>query len=547
MRPLEYLSCRLALDDNYKPDSDVRLLLREKFKEIKRIHPLRGYIPETWPTTDAIERLVKNASGQFIYAATVIRYVTSISHRPPDRLNAVLGLGHKSHSFDHPFAELDALYTNILSESILERDIPLILRILALHIIADAPWAYRLANYVEEMECFLSLEPGDVQAHLGNLASLISIEDNPLRLRLLHASLRDFLLDKRRSGKFYIDVGAMHANIARCCLHHLGRRRQPSSPMVDGYDTYASRSFEYHRDKADLTPELCADIKNLDFRSICQSLMYLPEHTAVFTALTILSILSNIEQWGLSSERVQTGKTIWKAQCDEAIRSGMMVLHDNRYRGLDTLFTFIVVRQTYRNTIKFGWPRINLSLGGRLNSRPDLEAFIGGGEYNQHLTKVFCQFLKDPARAPCQLSVNPDMYARVALAHISPMHPVSWPEIAIKSCNDIFQDMDTSILSRHLETCPWEQIFERNDLIYLGYLLREAAWSEQLAHTLILFALYALKLFKGRTDNVARNNILDYLTRNAIAPREKSDDMKSTACQNNCAKHLRTNVPIIGG
>ena len=90
--PLLSITSRLALDETYLPDEDIKLFLTDKFQEIKSTHRLRAYIPSQWPLPDVIEQLVRKSSGQFIYASTIIRYVSSVRHRPVDRLDIVLGL-----------------------------------------------------------------------------------------------------------------------------------------------------------------------------------------------------------------------------------------------------------------------------------------------------------------------------------------------------------------------------------------------------------------------------------------------------------------------
>ncbi|KAF8159157.1 hypothetical protein B0H34DRAFT_391843 [Crassisporium funariophilum] len=71
IEPLESLSCRLALDDAYEADYDIRLFFKERFREITKIHPLKRFIPEPWPSVNVIDELIRKAHGQFIYASTV--------------------------------------------------------------------------------------------------------------------------------------------------------------------------------------------------------------------------------------------------------------------------------------------------------------------------------------------------------------------------------------------------------------------------------------------------------------------------------------------
>ncbi|KDR71163.1 hypothetical protein GALMADRAFT_20745, partial [Galerina marginata CBS 339.88] len=65
---------RLTLDDYFFPDHDIRVFLEDQFQELKDSHPMRAYLPPSWPLPDILEHLVRKASGQFIYASTVIKY-----------------------------------------------------------------------------------------------------------------------------------------------------------------------------------------------------------------------------------------------------------------------------------------------------------------------------------------------------------------------------------------------------------------------------------------------------------------------------------------
>ena len=109
-----------------------------------------------------MNQLVRKSSGQFIYASTVIRYVSSIRHKPTDRLDIVLGICPSQK--DLPFVELDALYTHIFTGV---EEIERVLELLSL-LLTTISYSLELPR-IEE---FLSLQPGDVELHLGDLSSL---------------------------------------------------------------------------------------------------------------------------------------------------------------------------------------------------------------------------------------------------------------------------------------------------------------------------------------------------------------------------------------
>ena len=205
---LPSVTARVALDESYHPDEDIRLFLMDKFQEIKSTHRLRGYISPQWPLPAVLDQLIKKSSGQFIYASTAICYVSSIRHKPMDRLDIVLGI--RPPQKDLPFSELDALYMHIFAGV---EDVEPILKILSFLFLAACMDSH-------EIEQFLSLQPGDVELYLGDLSSLVNIKPNQ-RIRVLHASLQDFLVDPTRSKGLWINPRTRHTAFARRYLQSL--------------------------------------------------------------------------------------------------------------------------------------------------------------------------------------------------------------------------------------------------------------------------------------------------------------------------------------
>ena len=232
---LSSITTRLVLDDTYHPDDDIRTFLRSKFRDIKDLHPSRAGLPPSWPPDEEVERLVNKSSGQFIYASTVIKFIHSHRHWPPDRLNIIFGLSPRGKTT--PFAEMDSLYLHILmsaSENIET----------ALEIFAVLLFLYRqdlqLINTPRFVESFLSLRKGEIFMVLSDLHSIISVpspveENKPLRL--FHASLGDFLTDISRCGdSFFLDSGVCHRNIVNRIV------KQLMSP-ASGSHLYLSKIF----------------------------------------------------------------------------------------------------------------------------------------------------------------------------------------------------------------------------------------------------------------------------------------------------------------
>jgi len=192
---------RLYLDETYEPDQDIRRFLKDSFEEIRTNHPYKSRIPMVWPTPEATESIVRKSSGQFVYAATVVRYVHSIRHQPRDRLEKILNL--RPLQGDMPFAQLDELYTMILSCA---ADIERVL-------FAISVYSLRIENYGGlDLLRYMLLDKEEIEILFCDLGALVSVEwdeeDKTTGLKILHASLHDFLLDPMRSKHFYISLDA---------------------------------------------------------------------------------------------------------------------------------------------------------------------------------------------------------------------------------------------------------------------------------------------------------------------------------------------------
>ncbi|KAF9546030.1 hypothetical protein CPC08DRAFT_382181 [Agrocybe pediades] len=208
---LKAIHTRLSLDLDSQSDveSDIKLYLSDQFEQIKDdCNNSTSFWPkldESWPGEDVIQELAQQSSGQFIYAATVIRYVTSARPKRPDRrLDMVLEL--RPHDGDHPFAELDALYEKILESC---KEIDRVLEVLSLKLISFKDGRGGISLY----ENVLSYEEGEVGRLFCDLGALVTLSQprwsthpGDMHLTILHASLSDYLQDEARSKQFHIDL-----------------------------------------------------------------------------------------------------------------------------------------------------------------------------------------------------------------------------------------------------------------------------------------------------------------------------------------------------
>ncbi|KAJ2930946.1 hypothetical protein H1R20_g6139, partial [Candolleomyces eurysporus] len=191
--------------EKYNPNADIILFLQAKFSIIRR----RYNLSPSWPSQEILDILLDQASGQFIYPATVIRYITTSRHGSPQTLlDQVLKV--KPSSGTNPFSHLDAFYTHILQSApnpilavkwlwtIWGRTPPLSGR--SYRITTENPAAF-IVNRL------LQTDNGDAEYVLGDLHSLIDVppsDDLETPYRPYHKSLYDFLESEDRCGPIYV-------------------------------------------------------------------------------------------------------------------------------------------------------------------------------------------------------------------------------------------------------------------------------------------------------------------------------------------------------
>jgi len=197
----------LELNNDFLPDEDIRRFLTDKFHEIKMCHPFRSAISSLWPSNQQMDDLICKASGQFIYASPAVRFINSACDLPMRQLDIILGLRQPIND-DLPFAELDALYTFILSCT---KNVDLVLRILGVY---NALWLPSgvFKSTLEMVESVLYLEDGDVRVYLSPLNSLLEVDEG---ISFHHTSFGDFLHNPERSKDYCIDAPKYHTLIVQ--------------------------------------------------------------------------------------------------------------------------------------------------------------------------------------------------------------------------------------------------------------------------------------------------------------------------------------------
>jgi hypothetical protein len=177
---------------------------------------------EPWPDEVEIQKLVTHASGLFIAAATMLKFICPDrrTRNPRARLAFILNDSkeatfHWSASF--PFQSLDHLYAKILehaTEGAQPRNVYERFRV----VVGTIVLAFSYLT-TQDLEMLLLQGPGQVDLALGELHSIVVVPERG-RVRTFHPSFRDFLTDNSRctDSRFFIDSQTWHAEIARFCI-----------------------------------------------------------------------------------------------------------------------------------------------------------------------------------------------------------------------------------------------------------------------------------------------------------------------------------------
>jgi hypothetical protein len=228
---LRNMAYHIQLSDKYDASADMRRYLRRRFENIG----LRINNPN-WFSKDDVETLVQAGSGQFIYVATVYKYISEHRASPAARLKIILTWTPRKGQVTRPFEVLDKLYTNILLaaknayeavDSHHGRDFLLLLR--AHHISIkgfELGCSGQTTDYgADILSTLLRLEHQAEGALISDLHSLMALEtkddDVKLRLRLYHKSFSDFLEEPSRAKDLFVPESRVYTRLVKCFMQDI--------------------------------------------------------------------------------------------------------------------------------------------------------------------------------------------------------------------------------------------------------------------------------------------------------------------------------------
>ncbi|KXN90424.1 hypothetical protein AN958_04293 [Leucoagaricus sp. SymC.cos] len=198
--------------------SDVDRYLRDKFFELQTEYAhLTG---SEWPSETQFKAVSEGGGGHFIFASVAMAFVGDAEYANPiKRLETLIAFLEQAEGDStltaNPLAKLDFLYTCIFQD-IPEDILPTAWRIIAyiIHNGRGQLGAQMLCNY-------LGIDQSTFYGALQKLHSIIDIptpEKADTPLHFYHASLSDFLVDRRRSGRFAVETKTALIDIAKTAL-----------------------------------------------------------------------------------------------------------------------------------------------------------------------------------------------------------------------------------------------------------------------------------------------------------------------------------------
>ncbi|KAF8955796.1 hypothetical protein BDZ97DRAFT_2063390 [Flammula alnicola] len=202
---------------------DTQLLLPHTRRIAPDHQQTMANIPKPWPSPSIVDEFVERASGQFIYASTVLKFVGDPSNRPTVQLDLILSAARasKNDNSTNPFADLDQLYIQILSASPdKQQTLDFLGAVIALTEAVNefnSEMHYSTTNLCRVMEELLGLQP---EKALRKIRSLVDVSKDG-EVKFFHKSFPDFLLDASRSGDYFIDINAIHSCMTLACLKRI--------------------------------------------------------------------------------------------------------------------------------------------------------------------------------------------------------------------------------------------------------------------------------------------------------------------------------------
>jgi hypothetical protein len=219
--------------------SDIRTYLNQSFSSIVTARINLALV--NWPAKEDIDVLVDLADVLFVFAATVVRFVSTPRQNPRERLDIMLQ--RREGNSASPYHFLDQLYLQVLIASIRsEQHDDEVALSRKLRIVVGSIVAARHPLSVAVHAIILDMEFDDVNLVVESLSALLlSTSDEPVRI--FHPSFPDFIMSSRRCDdpRFLVSLEEHHLGLALSCLALLNQHLRYNMANLENPDVANTR------------------------------------------------------------------------------------------------------------------------------------------------------------------------------------------------------------------------------------------------------------------------------------------------------------------
>ena len=234
LRPITEIF-RLHNVERSSVDHDIKLFFRTQLADIATSRSDCDF-SEDWPSPSDIDVLCTKAAGLFIYASTVVKFVTFRHQIPTEQLEKIILLPQNTASEGR--AGVDLLYTQILEQAAadvgtVQDDDEIYSRFKT--VVGAVLLVYNPLS-AKALSDLLGLSK--IYTTLHTLHSLLLVPEGPEDpIHTFHKSFPDFLTDPNRckNKKFLVEPSIHHAEILLSCLKLMKEKLKRNICNLDDY------------------------------------------------------------------------------------------------------------------------------------------------------------------------------------------------------------------------------------------------------------------------------------------------------------------------
>jgi hypothetical protein len=228
---------RRSLNHDEAADRDIGAYIADRMAVIAH----RYGLDSDWPGEDHRMALVQKAGGLFIWVSTMYTFIEDEDEDDPERqLLAILDPGSRQSLDQSPWAHLDSLYNQVLTQAFSakapERRLVLFRKVIGAIVTVRNPLSpLGLGSLLDLRDTRDSPSTLVIQS-VRKLQSILTIPatmDEPLKI--IHYSLIDFLTSTSRCSdeRFYVDPKQHHHSLALRCLQLMDQFLKPNMCQID--------------------------------------------------------------------------------------------------------------------------------------------------------------------------------------------------------------------------------------------------------------------------------------------------------------------------